>query len=369
MTARTKLKSLLVIAIVALAASFAFAQSDGVAKAKALLSQYEQIPKFIAAGPPFDAKTCMAGKSIFSIPVSNAIPFAQNIEDAMKAVAKEIGFKFTVWDNQGSPSQYIQGMERAINDKYSLIDLLGGTDPRALGPQIDQATAAGIDVVASHYSGLNQAVSPKLTGNVPIDYYRGGQLLADWVIAKTNGHGNALVVVSRDGFSTAPLESGIEDEFKKNCPDCKVKAVNVAIPDWSTKIQSVVQSEILSNPKLNYVIPIYDSMSQFVVPAITITGAQNRVKIATFNGTPFVIGLIQKGQVEMDVGENLDWVGHAVMDAEMRILCGLQPVKDPKVPFYIFDASNAASAGTPPKASVGYGDAYVNGYRKLWQLQ
>jgi ribose transport system substrate-binding protein len=93
------------------------------------------------------------------------------------------------------------------------------------------------------------------------------------------------------------------------------------------------------------------------------------VKIATFNGTPFVIGMIQEGQVEMDVGENLDWIAHGILDAEMRMLCGLPEVKDPKIPLYIFDASNADTAGTPPEANTGYGDDYIEGYRKLWKLQ
>ena len=52
----------------------------------------------------------------------------------------------------------------------------------------------------------------------------------------------------------------------------------------------------------------------------------------------------------------------------MRILCGMEPVKDPKIPFYIFDASNAADAGTPPALSTGYGEAYKAGYDQLWQI-
>lgn len=345
------------------------AQNAGVSAANAEIAKFSKIPGFVAPGPAFDAKKCMAGKSLFSVPVSLSIPFAKTITDSMKAVAKTVGFPLTVWENQGSPTQHIQGIERAVNQKATLIDLLGGTDPRVLAPQIDAARAAGVKVVTSHYSGLRQTLPKNLSGNVPIDYDLGGKLLADWVIAKTGGKGNALVVVSRDGFSTAPLENGIVNEFKKNCPGCKYKVVDVAIPDWATKIQNVVQAEINSNPGLNYVLPIYDSMSQFVVPAITLTGAQDRVKIATFNGTPFVIDLIQKGQVEMDIGENLDWVAYGILDSEMRVACGLKAVADPKIPFYIFDKSNASAAGSPAQPSVGYGKAYVDGYRKLWGLK
>ena len=345
------------------------AQTSGVAAAKAEIARYSKIPAFRAPGPAFDAKKCMAGKSIFSVPVSLSIPFAKSITDSMKSLAKTIGFPLTVWENQGSPTQHIQGIEQAVGQKATVIDLLGGTDPRVLGPQIDAARRAGTKVVTSHYSGLNQTLPKNLDGNVPIDYDLGGKLMADWVIAKTNGKGNALIVVSRDGFSTAPLENGIVNEFKKNCPGCKYKVVDVAIPDWATKIQNVVQSEINSNPGLNYVLPIYDSMAQFVVPAITLTGAQSRVKVATFNGTPFVLDMIQKGQVEMDIGENLDWVAHGVLDSEMRIACGLKPIANPRIPFYIFDKTNAASAGSPARSSAGYGNAYINGYRQLWGLK
>jgi ribose transport system substrate-binding protein len=71
----------------------------------------------------------------------------------------------------------------------------------------------------------------------------------------------------------------------------------------------------------------------------------------------------------MDIGENLDWVGYAIMDAEMRILCGQEPVKDPKIPFYLFTEENAKDAGVPPEPSMGYGNAYVDGYLKLWGLK
>ena len=48
---------------------------------------------------------------------------------------------------------------------------------------------------------------------------------------------------------------------------------------------------LLADPSINYILPIYDSMSQFVVPALRITGSEGSVKVASFNGTPFVLDL------------------------------------------------------------------------------
>jgi ribose transport system substrate-binding protein len=347
----------------------AHSEGDRAKAAAERLQPYRGLPKFSAAGPAFDARTCMKGKSILGIPVSSANPFTKNIYIAMTNAAKNVGFTFREWENQGQPSQWVQGMDYATNNKFDLIDLLGGTDPKVLAPQVQKATSAGIKVIASHYSGFEQPLPGYISGAVPIDYLKAGQLLADWAIWKTDAKVNALVIVSTEVYSTESMINGIKADFDQNCPGCKYKIVNAPVPEWSTKIQPTVQSALQADPSINYIIPIYDSMSQFVVPAITITGKKDSVKIATFNGTPFVLGFVQRGDVEMDIGENLDWIGHAIMDAEMRILCGLEPVKDPKIPFYIFDSSNAANAGKPPQLSVGYGDAYLAGYVRQWKLE
>src|SRR5262249_36493628 len=125
------------------------------------------------------------------------------------------------------------------------------------------------------------------------------------------------------------------------------------VVDWCTRIQPNVQSALLADPSVNYIIIIYDSMAQFVVPAVTIAGAEGRVKSNAFNGTPFVLGLVQQGKVEMDIGENLDWIGNAVVEAEMTLVGGLPRGRDPKTPFYIFEKNNAKEAGTPPQLSRG----------------
>jgi ribose transport system substrate-binding protein len=346
------------------------AHADGLDYFEAQLKPFYDKPSFVAAGPEFDAKACMAGKSIFSIPVSSANPFTANIEKAMAAAAAKVGFKFTVWENQGQSSQWVQGMNAAMNEKASLIDLLAGTDPRVLVPQVRAAKAAGVPVVPSHYNGKEQSsiVRKDADADIPIDYFKAGAMLVDWAVVQTKGDMNALVLISTGPLSTDSMMAGINTELK-HCDHCKTKVMNFPVVDWGTRIAPNVQSALLSDPTVNYIIVIYDSMSQFVVPAVIGANATQRVKVDAFNGTPFVLGLIQEGKVQMDIGENLDWIGDAIIDAEMRILCGLPQVADPKIPFYIFDSHNADDAGKPPQLSQGYGDAYVDGYAKLWKLK
>jgi ribose transport system substrate-binding protein len=346
------------------------AMADDLSYFEKQLEPYRGKPTFVPPGPAFDAANCMSGKTIFSIPQSSANPFTANIEKAMQGVAKKVGFKFTTWENQGQSSQWVQGMDTAVNQKVDLIDLLAGSDPRVLVPQVQAAKAAKIPVIASHYNGVEQTDTVKTfaDGDVPIDYAKAGALLVDWAVTSTKGNLNALVLISSGPLSTDSMVSGITEELK-HCDNCKTKTLNYIGTDWATRITPGVQAALLADPTINYIIVIYDSMTQFVVPAVTITGSQDRVKIDAFNGTPFVVGTVQSGQVEMDIGENLDWIAHSVLDSEMRRVCGLPLVSDPKIPFMMFTKDNAMDAGSPPQLSQGYGDAYVQGFHDLWQLK
>jgi ribose transport system substrate-binding protein len=340
---------------------------DAVADAKADLANYTAVPTFTAPGEPFDAKACMADKTMLSIPGSSSVPFLATINAAMAEISKTVGFQFKIWENQGQPTQWVQGLDYGTSNKFNLIDLLAGADPRALAPQIKAARDAGAMVTASHVTGFEQDVPGGVTAAIPINYKKAGALLAEWTIAQTGGKTNALVLTTNEVLSTDSMVAGIKEAFA-NCPDCKYTMVNMSIPDWASKIQPTVQSAVIADPTINYIIPLYDGMAQFVVPALTISGAADHVKVATFNGTPFVLDMVRNGQVEMDLGENLDWIAYGLLDAQMRLLCGLAPVTDPKIPLLIFDKDNVESAGNPAEASKGYGDAYLAGYKALWKL-
>ena len=352
------------------AAPAAGATKAGIEHAKAEIAKYRAVPEFQPPGPAFDAREVVAGKTLLSIPASSSIPFVQTIQDGMKELSGQVGMSFIDWPNQGKPVQWVQGMNQAIDRKADVVNLLAGINPGALGPQIAKAEAGGAKVIASHLYDVNQ---PATNGadSVSIYYEQAGRLLADWVIAKTEGKANVLAVTINEVVSTKPMMTGIRDEFAQHCgSSCKLSTVNTAIADVATRIQPQVQSALVKDPNINYVIALYDSAeAPFVVAGIRQAGAKGRVKVVTFNGTPSVLKMVKAGDVEMDVGESLDWISYGIMDQVMRLAGGLEPVKDPKLPIRIFDAENVDETGTPPTDSEGYGDGYRDGYMKLWGLK
>jgi ribose transport system substrate-binding protein len=357
-----------VAAIGGLAAATAPASAD-MAAAEALLAKHRHMPNFTAPGPAFDAKKCMAGKSMFVIPLSSANPFNVAIAKSMSTSAKDVGFKLTVWENQAKLDQWVQGMANAGSQGYNLIDLMGGIPPAALGPQITEARGKGIKVTTTHLYDVTQPIPDNLDGSTQDNYTEAGQIMAAWAITHTGGKVNAVIIGSDEVVPTKAFVKAIEEYLDKNAPGSKHQYINVPFPEWGTKIQPSVQSAVVADPTINYILPIYDNMATFVIPALRITNKQGTVKIATFNGSPGMLDLQRQGDIEMNVGESLGWWGMAGVDADMRVLCGLPKVTNPNTPLLIFDKNNLATAGVPADYDKGYGDVHVNGFLKLWGLK
>jgi ribose transport system substrate-binding protein len=341
----------------------------GVAAAQKEVDAYRGVPEFKAPGEPFDAKKAVAGKTLMSIPSSSSIPFVETLQKGVKQIGSEVGLKFLDWPNQGQPVQWVQGMNAGLSRKVAGINLMAGNDPAALGPQVKQAQAAKIPVIASHLYDIGDT-PPAGVDTVSAPYELAGRLMADWVVAKTGGKGNTLVVKIDEVVSTKAMMKGINDVFTEACGDsCPVSTINVGIADVASKIAPQVQAALVKDPKITYIIALYDSAeAPFVVSAVKQASAGDRVKVVTFNGTPSVLKMVKAGDVEMDVSENLDWIAYAVTDQAMRLMAGLPAVKDPQLPLRIYDRDNVDEAGTNEATAEGFGDAYKAGYRKLWGL-
>jgi ribose transport system substrate-binding protein len=343
---------------------------SNVERAQALVAKYQKAPTFSPPGPAFDAAKGMKGKKVMGIGVTDQIPLVKEIEGEMAAQAKRIGFRFTHWQNQGKSDQWVQGINTAIGQKYDTIDLLG-IDPKLVRPQIEKARAAGIKVISSHLAGFGWQVPDYIDGAVRLPYREAGRILAAQSIVQSKGKVNALAIVANDLASSEDVIAGLRDEFAADCPDCKLRVANVPSTQWATGVQNEVSSGLQRDPNLNYVIPIYDGMSQFAVAGIAVAGKAGKIPIVTFNGTPFALDLVREGKVAMNIGENEAWIARAMLDANMRAAMG-QPVPDTtydKAPLLVFTKDNVASAGTPAKQSQGYGDAWQSGFDELWGLK
>lgn len=349
------------------------------AYAKAQVAAAAALPTFKLHAPAFNMAG-IKGKTIFNIPVSSTIPYVVSVDQAAQQLAQKYGAHWVEYTNQGTPTQWTAGINQAIAQHASVIILAQGLTVSLIEPAMQKAKAAGIPIVISHtFQNGQQAAAPptgpgptvtsltKAFVNVP--FWEAARLEADYVIAQTNGKADDLIFTSPEVPPSDGITAAMQNEFKTYCPACKVTVIDVPIADWASKIAPETQSAISSDPNLNWVTPIYDSMSLYASQGITAAGKTGSVHIASYNGTPAVMKLIQDGSVmSMDVGENITWLAYATMDQVGRVLTGAPIVAsgDEETPLRIFTKTNINEAGTPPQPGLGYGTAFMTGYNALW---
>lgn len=344
-------------------------------QAVASIEAAKKLPEFTLEAPTIDLEK-VRGKKIFNIPLTSAIPYVVAISKEGEKIAKEHGVEWVEHTNQGTPTEYAAGINQAIQQKADVIILSQGIDPQLVIPALRDAKRAGIPVLAAHnYQNGEQApesVRDLLGGLANAPFAEAAALEVDFAVAQDGCDIKPLAINGADIPPSKVMQKAIEERLAELCPDVKLETLDVTVPEWGTKIRPEVQSRLTQDPKINWIFAHYDSMGIPAEAGIRAAGRIGDVKVVGFNGTPAVLKMLQDGKVIAgDVGENVNWLAYSAVDQAFRML-GAGPViesGDVGSPVRVFDKSNVDDAGTPPTMHDGYGDAYVDGYRKLWGLE
>ena len=340
--------------------------------AKAAVDEYRGVPEFTLDAEPVDVAS-LKGKTIFNIPNNSQVPFNIAQDKVMKEVAERFGMTFIQFENNGAATEWSSGIGQAISRKADVIILGNGTDPRLVAPKLREAKEAGIPVISVH-NYTDTQTPPKsldglLSGFTRGPFERGARLVADYIIAKSDGKANILEIRSSDLSPDNPMTNAFNDEIKKNCPSCKTSSIDIPVTQWSQQIAPQVQTALTADPTIDWIAPHYDFMGTLAATGAKQAGAKDRVKMVSFNGNLAPLEMIQKKDIYVaDVGEDITWLGWANMDLAFRMMAGQDPLpnNDPKTATRIFDEDNIDEVGTPPAFGRGYGDAFKAGYEKLW---
>ena len=351
------------------------AAEDPQADAAAVIEENKAIPEFTLEAEPFDVSG-VEGKSIFNIPVASTIPYIAAIDAEMEQIAKDNGVDFTQFNNEGSPTEWAQGMDQAIDQGVDLIILQAGNDPNLVIPQLKSAQEAGIPVLVTHLyqngEGPNPEVADFIEAIVTVPFHEAARLSVDYAVSESACDLNVVIITASEVPPSDGIVDAMETQIADRCADAPVKVINVPVVDWGTKIQPEVQSALQADPDVNWILPIYDSMSLPAEAGVKqVQKGGGEVRIASYNGTPDILKLIQDGDIVVaDQGENINWLGWANMDQAFRILTGSPIIEDgnEETPLRVFDAGNVDETGVPPTTDQGYGDAYISGYEQLWGL-
>lgn len=339
-----------------------------VAELQAVVDKASQIPTFVAPGPAFNISKAK-GKRVFVIPTASQLPACDQIsKDTVNLLRKE-GVSGTYFQNSGGPSGWIPGMQQAISQHYDAIVLICGIDPNLIAPQVQAATSAGIAVIDSGLGDTKDGAKkdPLVTAQTNIP---NAESMRDSVDVALLDHRDKpfdiFEITSNEVPSSVVMDGTLRAEFAKYCPKCKIRSVNIAVPDWATKVQSAVSSALLADPNIKVVLPIFDGEAPPAGAAVRASGRTDVQLYGCYGGTQEYILQMGKGLPEaVNVGPTHLWRAYAVTDQTLRILSGAGPVPADKEsdPSRLFTLQNHLHAAD---VNEGFGTEFPSGYEKLW---
>lgn len=347
--------------------------SQGVSEAKRLVAEAMKPPAFEGPTEKVDISKAK-GKSVFYVGLTEEIPALHEWGVVLQQQLNEAGAKIQKCDGKGSPNGITSCMERALAAKPDVI-VAQALDTDFIGKYIARAKDAGIKFITAQTGTPGKPSIDGDVAEVTFDYPAVGKMLADWYVADSGceGAGPQIITTTSSRQPSAAEVKGMQDEIKRLCPDLDVPGVqNVLIPDWPTKLPTTTRSLLTQNPNLKYMLPLYDGMTIYMVPAIKgIQRAAKTVKVASFNATPVVMQneLAKPSPLAADVGGPNQWYGVALADETLRVLAGAPVVENEKVPLRLFTRENIGSIDVTKDESTWYGSVDpVCEYHKLWGL-
>lgn len=338
---------------------------------QSVVDQASQVPHFVPPGPEFDISKAK-GKRVFVIPTASQLPVCDQIAKDVVSLAGKVGMSGTYFQNSGGPSGWIPGMQQAISQHYDAIVLICGINPELIKPQVQAATAAGIAVIDSGLGDTEadgSRTSPLVTAQTNIPNSTDMRHSIDVALVEHQGKPfNILEITSNEVPSSIVMDKALREELGKYCPGCKVKSVNIAVPDWATKVQSAVSSGIIADPSIKAVVPIFDGMVPPAAAAIKAAGKSDVKLYGCYGGTPeYILQMGQDIPMNSDVGPTHLWRAYATMDQTLRVLSGAGAVPPDKEadPSRLWTLANHQHAAD---VNGGFGTEFPTEYEKLWGL-
>jgi ribose transport system substrate-binding protein len=327
----------------------------------------------LSSAPSIAVGLSQRGKGVAVI-TRDINPFIQAIKNGISEAAGKAGMNTLQSNPAGSAADVARQFSRVIAQRVSAIITVGFTTAE-IAASLQQAHAAGIPVVqlfvtdpgappaSATNSGVFAYVSPC--------YSCIGAAMADIIIDNSGGKANTVFINAPD-VGVATLEAhGFTTEMRQHCPGCLTKVSDAPIAQWGTQIPSIATAAA-ADPRMNYLVPVFDTASPLVVPALTAANAAGRVKLVSSNGDQAQLQDMKNASTPRwvgDIGVNGAWIGWASMDEVFRALTNHPALADEKIGFRAFTPHNIGSVDLNADASSWYGGTdFASHYMKLWGL-
>ncbi len=349
--------------------SAAAAQGSGNAGSgtQSLVKQDLAVPaQFTDSAPPVTGVAKLKGDKILYVPISLQIGVFQSTLASMQQAASHVGITVSGCDGKFGPAGAAACVNQALAEHVNAV-VLDNIPVVLIGQGLHQLEAAHIAVLedqANPTPGNDQLAYLNLGGVTVIDS------MADWIAADSGGKADALIIEQNDTpQQVAYVNNDLLPEFKKTCPACKTKVIAMAT-DQLHNLPTQVETALVQDPSVNYVVSEFDSNVPYVVQGLKNSPLAGKVKIAGALGDISSLQRVKSGQQAYDALASVEFGGWAYIDDVLRMLTGMPPATSISPPWRAFDASNVGSvtvsAANVANDGIFGGNTYSKVFLKLW---
>jgi ribose transport system substrate-binding protein len=269
----------------------------------------EPLPEKLPAGKKFVFLQC-------------GTPFCALAGMSLQAAVAAIGGKFTKLDAGTTASSAQAAASSALALKPDAVFMT--VDPSLFGGGLKQLSAAGVKVVSISIAkdAAPYGVTFNYIGANEVD--NDGKLLADWVIAHNGAKANTVFYGLPTFDFSNPMQQAFENEMKKNCPSCTVRAVPIDASTIGTTAPNTVVADLQAHPATNVAVFVSLQIAQGLPAAMRAAGLTGITTVGR-GPTPGNLEDIKSGALTAGLAIDAPVSTWTAVDSAARLMEGAQP--------------------------------------------
>ena len=243
----------------------------------------------------------------------------------------------------------IEGQIRIVEDlTMKKVDLLAVSvnDPKALGPSLKEAQAAGIPVIIldaiTPYPGIDALA---LIGSNNED---GGEIVGQNVVALSKGKCKMAILEGVPGQYANEMRLKGFRKIMKDYPDVKVVASQPA--NWQRELAMTTMENMLqANPDIDLVWGVNDGMALGASKAIKDAGLLGKIRILGYNGDKEAVEAVAGGTLYSTILQQPAEIGRMVITIAEKIRTGKKSEIEPVITIPIVNVKKDNALKYMPK--------------------
>jgi inositol transport system substrate-binding protein len=261
--------------------------------------------------------------------------FIINIQDAVRAKAKELDIDLIELDSQGKAENQISQVENFI---------ARGVDAIILNPFDKEGSAPAVDIAAREHMPIvvvNAIVSnlEKANAYVGSEDAEAGKIAAEQIMKLLNGKGNIAIIHGPNGHSAEVQRTEGIKQVLKSYPEAKVEVEQTANWDRAQAL-TLMENWLASARKIDAVIAQNDEMALGAYKAIEASGKQKEILVIGIDAIQDALKAVDEGKLVGTVFQDAKGQGALAVELAYKIIKGVKIQHNYYIPFKLVTKEN-----------------------------